>query len=1563
MKIRFGLVFLFLLTVAASNTLSADDGVVITWQTKQLSNQFFSEGATIGDFNKDGVSDVASGPFWYAGGDFSKSQQFYAQDPFDPHGYSNNFFAFTGDFNGDGWDDILVYGFPGKDASWFENPRGADRFWQRHKVLEVVDNESPTFVDLTGDGKREIICSSGGYFGFAEVNESSPESPWKFRRISDQSAGARFTHGLGIGDVDGDGRMDLLEKNGWWQQPDSLDGDPVWKNHSFKFSEGHGNAQIFVDDVDGDGDNDVVCSLNAHGFGLAWFEHKKSEDGRITFERHSIMGDKATDNPYDVVFSQLHGVELADINGDGLKDIVTGKRHWAHGPRGDSQPLHPAVVYWFELQRSDSGQVSWIPHLIDNDSGIGVEVDVADLNADGAPDVIIGNKKGTFVHLQKRTTVDSSQLARVLPRRSDQRAKPSRDGLPENEGLQPKEAAQAMTVPDGFRVQLAAGEPMIHQPVAMTFDHRGRLWVAEAHTYPIRAAEGQGDDRIVILEDTDSDGVFDSRKVFTEGLNLVSGMEVGFGGVWVGAAPYLLFIPDHDGDDRPDDEPQVLLDGFGYQDTHETLNSFIWGPDGWLYGCHGVFTHSKVGKPGTPDAERTPLNCCVWRYHPIRHEFDIFARGTSNPWGIDFDDHGQAFITACVIPHMYHIIQGARYQRQGGSHFNPHVYDDIKTIADHAHYAGNIRDHAWWGRNDAVAHNDTDAAGGGHAHCGAMIYLGDNWPTQYRNSIFMANIHGNRINNDILKRVGSGFVATHGQDLLFANDRWFRAINLKYGPDGSVYVIDWYDKNACHRRDKEIWDRTNGRVYRITFGDQPAKKVDLSTLSNAELVELQLHENDWYVRTARRLLQERSLGAQGNRKLSIAESEELSRGLAKIYGHHQSVPRRLRAMWTAHACGLLKDDAIKHLLDSESHKSEYVRAWAIALDMEDKTAVDIAKYRSLARDSSALVRLYVASALQRMDYDDRWAIADGLVAHADDASDHNLPLMIWYGIEPLVPLNPTKAFQLAAKSRIPLVRQFIYRRAAADPTAINSLLAALAESKDLNLQKVMLAEIASAVRTKGRIKMPKSWPSAYAKLSAINDPEVRQQSQMITVKFGDKSIFPALRDIVANSAAENTSRSSALSALISGKDKELPTLLIELLSNQSMRSEAIRALAGFDHSATPKALLEIYGSLSPEQRSDAVMTLVSRKTFAKDLLDAVRNETVPRQDLSAVAIRQIQQLGDEDLAKRVNEVWGTMRKTSAEKKARIQQFKEQLKPAVLAKADLSHGRAVFEKTCGKCHRLFGTGGDIGPDITGSNRADLEYTLQNMIDPNALIGRDYQSTQLLLEDGRLVTGLLKEDNETAVVIQTANEKLVIDKDDITNRKLSEISMMPEGQLDQMKSEEVVALVAYLASPVQVPLPGEGPVFNESTNRVAGAIEGEAMKIVSKTGGNPAPQGMGGFTTGKWSGKSHLWWTGGKPGNKLTVLIPAASAGRYEVFVAMTKARDYGIMRLAVNGQQVKPDFDLYDPKVIDTGAVSLGEFNLNEGDNVLTIEIVGANSKAVKSYMFGLDYVYLARKKK
>jgi putative membrane-bound dehydrogenase-like protein len=361
---------------------------------------------------------------------------------------------------------------------------------------------------------------------------------------------------------------------------------------------------------------------------------------------------------------------------------------------------------------------------------------------------------------------------------------PERDIVENTDGLSGEDAARAMEVPEGFEVRLAAAEPDVVRPIAMAMDERGRVWVAEGHTYPQRAEEGEGKDRILIFEDTNGDGKLDSRKVFTEGLNLVSGIEVGFGGLWVGAAPYLMFIPIDAETDQPAAEPEIMLDGWGYQDTHETLNSFRWGPDGWLYGVQGVFTHSNVGRPGAPEDERQRINAGIWRYHPVRHEFEVVAHGTSNPWGIDFNDVGHAFTTVCVIPHLFHVIPGARYHRQAGESLQSSIpIDDIKTIADHVHYVGRP------GASCRVISGQTkpEEAMPMPVQCSTSVM--DHWGMD-RNAIFMNNIHGYRVNTDHINREGSGYTACHGDDFLLTTRFVVAVAQL---PDRPGWLGD------CHR--------------------------------------------------------------------------------------------------------------------------------------------------------------------------------------------------------------------------------------------------------------------------------------------------------------------------------------------------------------------------------------------------------------------------------------------------------------------------------------------------------------------------------------------------------------------------------------------------------------------------------------------------------------------------------------------------------------------------------------------------------------------------------------------
>ena len=592
-----------------------------------------------------------------------------------------------------------------------------------------------------------------------------------------------------------------------------------------------------------------------------------------------------------------------------------------------------------------------------------------------------------------------------------------------NAGLSGEAAVAAMEVPDGFAVSLAASEPDVVRPIAFTHDDRGRLWVVEAHTYPVPAPEGEGKDRILIFEDTNGDGTLDSRKIFKEGLNLVSGIEYGFGGVWVGAAPYLMFIPVDKKTDKPAGEPEILLDGWGTQDTHETLNSLRWGPDGWLYGNHGIFTHSNVGKPGVSDDERTQLNGAIWRYHPTEGHFEVYAEGTSNPWGLDFNENGHPFVTACVIPHLFHVIRGARYTRQYGDHFNPYIYQNITTHADHVHWVGDKGPHA--------GNHRSDVAGGGHAHAGAMFYLGGSWPEEYHDRLFMNNIHGFRANTDIIERRGSGYVGRHGDDFLFAHDSWSQMLNFRYGPDGSIHVIDWYDKNQCHSPNPDVHDKTLGRIFKISHENDSWTQVDLQEKSVAELVEYQLHENEWYARHARRILQERGIDPKAQRAL-----------LHMLNGDQRTY--RLRAMWTLYVTDRLSDKELMGLLDDPD---DVIRSWVIQLVANKEISNDmLQKFAVMARnDASAMVRLYLASAMQYVPLEKRWDIVSALMAHIEDSGDHNIPQMIWYAAEPMIASDMQRGLDVVLSASLPRLLPFAVQRIAAvdSPEALQVLARAL----------------------------------------------------------------------------------------------------------------------------------------------------------------------------------------------------------------------------------------------------------------------------------------------------------------------------------------------------------------------------------------------------------------------------------------------------------------------------------------------------------------------------------------
>lgn len=983
-------------------------------------------------------------------------------------------------------------------------------------------------------------------------------------------------------------------------------------------------------------------------------------------------------------------------------------------------------------------------------------------------------------------------------------------------------AAKKMNLPDGFRASLFAGEPAVQNPIAMTWDSAGRLWIAENYTYAERQQRFQLDlrDRVVIFEGTEQDQ-FTKRTVFTDQIQMLTGIEVGLDGVWLMCPPQLLFIPDRDHDDIPDSNAEVVLDGFTVADQnyHNFANGLRFGPDGWLYGRCGGSCPGRIGLPGTPDHQRLALEGGMWRYHPIRKQVEVLTTGTTNPWGHDWNEVGEAFFVNTVNGHLWHSIPGAHFTRPFTLDPNRKTYELIDFHADHWHFDTGK---SWTDSRDGAANE----YGGGHAHIGAMIYQGDNWPPEYVGKLFTLNMHGKRANQERLTRDGSGYVAEHEPDFFRSEDDWFRGMDLSTGPDGSVFVIDWSDAGECHEHTGV--HRTSGRIFKIRYEDDK-KQLQIQSMrgwTQEELGHAHQHPNHWYTRQARLELLRRHAGGQ-----------DLGTALQAIRSIHQNAGTNdLRALVQTYLSlhilgGLRVPDHYANL----QHPNEHVRAWAIRFLTEDWTLDDalgpkrisnsdqrepsfsnepwetanakttMAKLIQMTpQDSSALVRLTLASTLQRLPVTSRVSLASELAKFSQDANDHNLPLMIWYGLIAVSEHHPESLVEFAAQCRLHKTLQLVSRSIAEQidqqPENANELLKIAL--RDPTKQHSILAGFSDGLRGWQNATMPKCWPEIQKIETATLSPMISE----LSVLFGDGRAVEGLKHLASNRELPDVPlRIQALQTLIRNKSPEVKELCLSLLNDNRINFVAAQGLASFDDTQTADQLIKNYHRFRGPKRPQIISILASRPTFAMKLLQAVEDGKIPKDDLTVYQVRQIKGFADTGLSQQLSKAWGEIRNTTKAKQEQINELKSKFTAGPAGRP--SHGRVLFQKLCRNCHRLYGDGETIGPDLTGSNRSNLDYLLQNIVAPSDVVDKDYRMQIVLLVDGRTLNGMIIDRTERVITLQTATERLYFDLKLVESIKSTELSPMPDGLLESLEAEEIKDLISYLQHPIQVELPSD------------------------------------------------------------------------------------------------------------------------------------------------------------
>lgn len=939
---------------------------------------------------------------------------------------------------------------------------------------------------------------------------------------------------------------------------------------------------------------------------------------------------------------------------------------------------------------------------------------------------------------------------------------------PAGPALTPDEAIRKMTVPDGFSVEVVACEPDLVNPVAMTFDEKGRIWVVESLEYPRRSA-GPGRDRVKILEDTDGDGRVDKVTVFADGLNIPSGIAVGHGGVWVANSPDILFYPI--GADGKAGKPQVVVTGFGRTDTHELPNSFTWGPDGWLYGWNGVFNFSHVKQRG----KEYTFTCAIFRIHPKTREFQLFCEGTSNPWGIAIDPEGSFFASACVIDHLWHLVETGYYHRQAGAY--PPFTWKIESIVKHRHQKA--------------------------AYCGIHYFDSDAYPPEYRDRLYMGNIHGGCINVDTIRRDGATYFGSPAPDFLTAHDAWFMPVAQKTGPDGCLYILDWYDRYHCYQdanRDPAGIDRTNGRLYRVRYKNTPrAPKFDLARETDDQLIARLSSPNVYFRDTAQRLLTERAAPELRHKLEKAVLDESLGR------------KARMHALWALVGGGPLDAAFHQKLL---AHADAGYRAWGVRA-AGNAGKVDAAvcdRVAALAADRSPDVRLQVAIAARKIDGLDAVPLLVEVLAGGGD--DALISRIVWQNLHPLL---EEKGDQFLAVLRrraasVPLgallprlvERLLAARRPSAD--ALADLLALTTESKkpDHAAARQVLAMLAAKVHS-GEVAGERLAALAGQLLPRLQAylgdyHPLRLDAVVLAAAMKEPHALKTARALASGPGNPVELRLRALESLVAVRDDGVVDRAAALLADArtlppAARGQVLTILGRVDDDRVAEVVLAGYERMEGELRPRAVELLTQRPAWAKVLLRALGEKRLPGGVLNVNQARRLLASKDAEVVKLVKTHYGSVREERNPDRERV--VAEMRRLLSRTRGDAHRGVAVFKKLCAQCHKLYGEGAEVGPDITGVGRADFDLLLSNVFDPSLVIGPGYQAVAVETVSGRALTGLVVEDSPARLVLKVQGGKQeVIPRGDVERMATSKLSLMPEDVEKQLQPQEIADLFALL-----------------------------------------------------------------------------------------------------------------------------------------------------------------------